>query len=258
MSVCICNPYAEPDAPRVPNCPIHSELARCDREIARICEEARAGIGDAHGIFQGLHDWRTEKKLIAASTPVQPYLIVDRVWIEIKDGDASARAIFRRHYSYKPYRDGRNPALFVGPGEKMVLLTPCALALFIWRKFISGDGQKGVNCAVFRNEGAGRASDLIREAMRLAWNRWPSERLFTYVNPKKIRRTRTPGRCFLKAGWRYVRDERGKRVLTKWRRLPILEALPEWFSPTPTANERTSIPNPQPALNSTTKDNPSD
>lgn len=44
------------------------ELARCDREIARICEEARAGIGDAHGIFQGLHDWRTEKKLIAAST----------------------------------------------------------------------------------------------------------------------------------------------------------------------------------------------
>jgi hypothetical protein len=167
---------------------------------------------------------------LATKAPVQPFLIVDRVWIEIKDGDASARAIFRRHYSYKPYRDGRDPALFVGPGEKMVLLTPCALALFIWRKFISGDGQKGVNCAVFRNEGAGRASDLIREAMRLAWSRWPAERLFTYVNPKKIRRTRTPGRCFLKAGWRYVRDKQGKRVLTKWRRLPILEALPEWFT----------------------------
>jgi hypothetical protein len=160
------------------------------------------------------------------TAPVQPYLFSDRIWIEIKDGDASARAIFRRHYSYKPYRDGRNPALFVGPGEKMVLLTPCALALFVWRKFRC-HGQQGVNCAVFRNEGAGRASDLIQAAEVLAWTRWPGQRLYTYVNPRKIRRSRTPGRCFLKAGWRYVRDERNKPAWTKWRRLLILEKLPE-------------------------------
>jgi hypothetical protein len=43
---------------------IGADLARCDREIARIQEEARAGIGDAHGIYQGLHDWRTEKRAI--------------------------------------------------------------------------------------------------------------------------------------------------------------------------------------------------
>jgi hypothetical protein len=40
------------------------DLARCDREIQRICEEAYAGNLDIHGILQGLYDWRTEKKLI--------------------------------------------------------------------------------------------------------------------------------------------------------------------------------------------------
>lgn len=84
--------------------------------------------------------------------------------------------------------------------KKMVLLTPDAKALFVWRKFISGDGQEGVNCAVFRNECAGLASDLIREADRLAWKRWPGERHYTYVNSKRIRST-NPGYCFLKAGW---------------------------------------------------------
>ena len=40
------------------------ELARCDREIKRICEEARNGNPDVHGILLGLHDWRTEKRMI--------------------------------------------------------------------------------------------------------------------------------------------------------------------------------------------------
>lgn len=118
--------------------------------------------------------------------------------------------------------------LFVGPGEKMVLLTACVRAVFAWRKFRNADlaGQEGVNCAIFRNEGAGEASELIREADKLAWQRWPGERHYTYVNPKKVKRSRTPGRCFLKAGWRYVRDVDGKPARTKHNKLLILE-LPE-------------------------------
>jgi hypothetical protein len=153
----------------------------------------------------------------------QPWLISDAVWMEVRDANPSALAIFHRHYSYKPYRDGRRPQHFVGPGEKLVLLTPDARALFVWRKFISGDGQQGVNCAVFRNEGAAVASDLIRAADELAWQRWPGERHYTYVNDRKVRRSRTPGRCFLKAGWRYVRGEDGKPARTKWNRLLVLE-----------------------------------
>jgi hypothetical protein len=130
---------------------------------------------------------------------VQPFLFGDG-WIDVKDGNASALSIFRRHYSHKPYKDGRKPILFVGPGEKMVLLTPCARALFVWRKFISGDGQDGVNCAVFRNEGAGRSSTLIDAACDCAWKRWPRARLYTYVNPRRIRSS-NPGFCFLMAGF---------------------------------------------------------
>lgn len=147
----------------------------------------------------------------------QPFLpLTDAVWIDVKDGDFTGRHLFHRHYSYKPYRDGRRPLLFAGPGEKMVLLSPDARALFVWRKFISGDGQIGVNCAVFRNEGARLSSDLIREADRIAWERWPDERRhYTYVNPKRVRSS-NPGCCFLKAGWR-------KCGVTKWKGLLILE-----------------------------------
>jgi hypothetical protein len=149
----------------------------------------------------------------------QPFLpITDQTWIPVKDGNLTGRSLFRRHYSYQQYRDGGDPALFVGPGEKMVLLTPDARALFVWRKFISGDTQQGVNCAVFRNEGSILSSDLIREADQLAWEQWPGERHYTYVNPRKVR-SPNPGYCFLAAGWR-------KCGVTKWNRLLIFEKFP--------------------------------
>lgn len=138
-------------------------------------------------------------------------------WIGIPDGDDGARRFFDPHYSRKRYADGRKPKLFVGPGQKLVLTTPCRRALFVWRKFISGDGQKGVNCAVFRNEGAGLSSNLIREADRIADTRWPGERHYTYVNPRAVRST-NPGFCFLAAGWQ-------RCGITKWNKLLILERL---------------------------------
>lgn len=139
----------------------------------------------------------------------------ESVWVRCRDANPTARSIFVRHYSYRPYRDGRRPQKFVGPGEYIALLTHNADALFVWRKFISGDGQQGVNCAVFRNESNQRSSDLIREASRFAWARWPGERLYTYVNPRKVRSS-NPGYCFLMAGWR-------KCGITKHNKLVILE-----------------------------------
>lgn len=131
-----------------------------------------------------------------ASAPFFPF----STWIPILDGDDEARRFFDRHYSRTRYADGREPKLFVGPGQKMVLTTPCRRALFVWRKFISGDGQQGVNRAIFRNEGAGRASYLIGEAEALAHRRWPGERFYTYVNPRKVQ-SGVPGWCFILAGW---------------------------------------------------------
>ena len=89
------------------------------------------------------------------------------------------------------------------------------------RRGLASTTQAGINCAVFRNEGSiyGRSSELIEEAKRLAWERWPGERLYTFINPKKVRHKRDPGRCFLRAGFDYC-------GVTKKRKLLILECFP--------------------------------
>lgn len=153
---------------------------------------------------------------------LQPFLIGDG-WIEVLDGNDTCRALFDRHYSRYVYADGRKPKLFVGPGEKLVMLHAAADALCVWRKFISADGQQGVNCAIYRNESPLRASALLRVAMDAAWKRWPGERLYTYVDPNGVPPTMrasrpTWGHCFYQAGWRFA-------GLTK-KRLHILECPP--------------------------------
>lgn len=145
----------------------------------------------------------------------QPFLFGGATWLQVWDGNPTAAAIYDRHYSRNP--GSRGDPRIAGPGEKLVLLTPCARALFVWRKFISKDQQEGVNCAIFRNEGAGQSSDLIRAAMVAALVRWPAERrYYTYVNPRRVR-SANPGYCFKQAGWRLC-------GVTKTRRLLILEA----------------------------------
>lgn len=155
-------------------------------------------------------------------------ILKDVLWLTSKDGDPRVSALYKRHYSCYQYMDGRrrrtnNPRrhLVMGPGEKMVLITPDCKAVFGWRKFIDASGQQGVNCAFFRNEGAFAgegvlSSDLILAAEKLAWLRWPSERFYTYVNTAAVS---GDGYCFKMAGWR-------KCGRTKTRNLLILEKLP--------------------------------
>lgn len=147
----------------------------------------------------------------------QPFLFAEAgPWIAVRDGNLTAASVYDRHYSRNP--KSRGQPRIAGPGEKIVLLTPCARAVFVWRKFISKDQQDGINCAVFRNEGAGLSSDLIRAAMAIAWARWPAARFYTYVNPRRLRST-NPGFCFIKAGWR-------RCGITKTRKLLVFEATP--------------------------------
>jgi len=125
-------------------------------------------------------------------------------WFPTSDGDSEARALFRRHYSCRWGTGRRQPRLFVGPGEKLVLMTQQADALIVFRRFVSQDRVygHGVNCAVFRNEGHFRSRSLIREAVEeWAWKRWPSQRLYTYVDGRRIVST-NPGYCFKCAGWK--------------------------------------------------------
>lgn len=123
------------------------------------------------------------------------------VWWVTRDGDRDCLALYERHYSCYRYADGRQRRLFVGPGEKLVLRTEPADAMFVWRVFIDDSGQTGVNCAVFRNESAHRSSDLVRQADAVADAIWPGRRHYTFVRAAAVRST-NPGFCFIAAGWR--------------------------------------------------------
>lgn len=136
-------------------------------------------------------------------------------WYLTKDGDVSVLALYERHYSARHYADGRVRKVFGGPGEKICLRTETADAAFVWRRFIDDSGQTGVNCAFFRSEGPYRASELIRQADAIADHVWPSQRHYTYVEPKAVRGT-CPGYCFIRAGWeRCGETKSGKLILCR-------------------------------------------
>jgi hypothetical protein len=130
-------------------------------------------------------------------------LLPGQYWYSAREDDPRGFALYQRHYSAKRRPPGRSKH-FVGPGEKMVLLTPTADALFVWRLERPGmrrDGLVGVYCVVFRNEGPSRSSALILEAERLAWGRWPGQTLLTHVRADAVA-SPVPGWCFIRARWK--------------------------------------------------------
>lgn len=114
------------------------------------------------------------------------------LWWFTKDGDQSCLELYEQHYSAYRYADKRVRKLFCGPGDKVVLRTFCGAAFFVWRKFKdkcidtrTGKPQAGINCAAFRNEGAGQSSEFIRQADAIADCLWPDRRHYTGESPVK-------------------------------------------------------------------------
>lgn len=142
------------------------------------------------------------------------------LWFLTKDGDVTILALYERHYSAYAYKDGRTRSQFVGPGEAIVLRTDAGDAGFVWRQFIDDSGERGVNCAFFRNESAHQSSELIRQACAIADFVWPGARLYTYVDPEAVR-SALPGYCFMAARWKRLKRSTGsgKRILELKRRI---------------------------------------
>jgi hypothetical protein len=128
-------------------------------------------------------------------------LLIDQdllYWMRVSPADKRAFEIFKRHYSYRQWRqrNKKNGNRFVGPGEEITLISKDGKALFVWRKEkFRQDNQTGINCAVFRNESKVLSSVLIQQAEGIALDRWPGERLFTFgkkeitwFNPKPVDR----------------------------------------------------------------------
>ena len=124
----------------------------------------------------------------------------------------TATRLADRHYSRKHPKSKKG---FVGPGEKIVLLSCDEKAVFVWlhaNPEMRGDHIDGINCTIFRNESPVLSSILILEAEKFAHERWPDKKLFTYVDPKKVKSTK-PGYCFIKAGWKITGNSKNGLLL---------------------------------------------
>jgi hypothetical protein len=125
--------------------------------------------------------------------------------------DRDALPIADKHYN----RQKIGSPQFVPPGRCVVLITPCERALWVtswpFAEYVKHAwGGAWVN-SLFRNEGAGLASDLIRAAIAATRAEWepPELGIVTFVDASKVRRKRDPGRCYLRAGFRRCGTTKG-------------------------------------------------
>lgn len=132
--------------------------------------------------------------------------------------DDEMRQLADRHYSRRTV----GARQFLYSGRKLVLRDTDGLVLFAWiwpDPTMRMDGQVGYNNAIFRNESARLASDIILEAEAAAFQKWGPNRLYTYIDAGQVR-SPNPGYCFKKAGWKYVGlSKGGKHLLSKYDEL---------------------------------------
>lgn len=132
--------------------------------------------------------------------------------------DPLACEIMDRHYSRQVVGCGQ-----VGGLARLLVLTASddegcnALWITSWSKYDKHDWPGAWNCSAFRNEGAGRSSKLIRQAVaatRAKFGEPPEHGMITFVNAKETRPKEHPGHSFIIAGFRPVgMTESGLHVL---------------------------------------------
>ena len=124
-----------------------------------------------------------------------------------------------RHYSRRTV----GARQFLYSGRKLVIRDAKGDVLFGWLypdESMRMDGQKGYNCAIFRNESSRKASEIILECERLAFEKWGPNRLYTYIDPAKTKTImrhgqRIVGFCYRQAGWKPLVWKNGKQRISK-------------------------------------------
>lgn len=123
--------------------------------------------------------------------------------------DTRALPLADRHYNRRKVGSPQ----FVPPGRNVVLLTETADALWVtswpFAQFVRHAWAGAWVCSLFRNEAPERylSSELIAKAVaatRAVFGDPPALGIVTFVDPKKTRAKRDPGRCYRRAGWREV------------------------------------------------------
>jgi hypothetical protein len=139
------------------------------------------------------------------TAPIMPWKLSDRF-------DPASAVIADRHYN----RQKIGSPQFVPPGRCLVLRAPGpALWVTSWpyAEFTKHAWAGAWINSAFRREGGPLlASELIRAAISATRWRWPDTPVLgmvTFVDAKKVRHKRDPGRCYLKAGFRRVGATKG-------------------------------------------------
>lgn len=144
-------------------------------------------------------------------------------WILSHRADRAALPMADRHYN----RQKIGSPQFVPPGRCVVLRQDKALWVTSWpfAQYVRHAWAGAWVNSLFRSEGAGRASDLIREAVAITRSIWqpPELGIVTFVDPKhvppKVRRGQAIyGYGYLKAGFKHVGFTKGG--LWAWQLLP--------------------------------------
>ncbi len=136
-----------------------------------------------------------------------------RWWLSNR-ADSEVVPLADRHYN----RQKVGSPQFAPPGRCLVLKTNPVDAFWItswpFAEYVKHAWPGAWICSAFRNEGQHLSSDLITEAVAATCSEWtpPSLGMVTFVDARKVKRKRDPGRCFIRAGFRHVGFTKGGLV----------------------------------------------
>jgi hypothetical protein len=155
-------------------------------------------------------------------------------WMLSNRFDRRALPLADRHYNRRKIGSPQ----FVPPGRCIVLITVNADALWVsswpFSEFTRHQWAGAWVCTLFRNESGNLSSELICEAVaatRQLWGHPPEQGMVTFVNPKKIRRKRDPGRCYRKAGWEVAGMTKGGLIALQIKPDKIMSPEPPLIGP---------------------------
>lgn len=126
-------------------------------------------------------------------------------WCVSHRADPVARRLADRHYN----RQKPGTPQFAPPGSCAVFLTDDARAFWVtsapFAEFVKHAWAGAWVCSAFRSEGAGRASELIRQAVaatKAHYGEPPPLGMVTFVDRKKVKPTPVRGKMVW--GWTYL------------------------------------------------------
>lgn len=156
------------------------------------------------------------------------------VWCRSFRADPAALPLADRHYN----RQAPGSDQFVPPGRCYCLLAADRQAVWVtsWPRaeYVQHEWAGAWINSLFRNEGAGVASVLIRQAIAATCAVWlpPPLGIVSFVDPAEVPGVRRRGRtiygyCYLKAGFEHVGFTKD-RGLWAWQLLPAAMPPPDY------------------------------